>query len=153
MKLYPRKLHTVGELKKEKQRLLKQRRALDKEDLLSFDDVLGSVGSGIGSIFRKKKKKKKDGSYQEGNDNASIDYIALASDLLTSGFGVNTLIDVGLPLFTKFSPQIKKGAFKVSKEVLGGYVKWKAVELGYRFVRSMLSKHKAKNAKQKARGN
>jgi len=137
MKLYPRKLHTVGELKKEKQRLLKQRRELDKEDLISFDDVLGSFGS-IGNIFRKKKKKKK-GDGLEGSK-TSINYIALITDLLSSGFGVNTLVDIGWPLLSKFSPQIRKSLFKVSKEVLGGYAKWKAIEIGYRFVRRMLAK-------------
>lgn len=132
MKLYPRKLHTVDELKKEKQRLLKQRRELDKEDLISFNDLLGSFG-------KKKKKKGADGEQGAGGA-ASIDYIALVTDLLSSGFGVNTLIDIGLPLLSKFSPQIRKSLFKVSKEVLGGYAKWKAVELGYRFVRRMLAK-------------
>ena len=147
MRLYPRKLNSVAELKKEKQRLLKRRRLQDKEDLLSFDDVLDSVGS-IGNIFRTKKKKKKN---EQDENGASIDYARLIMDLATSGFGVDTLIDLGLPLLNKFSPQIRRSVFKASKEVLGGYAKWKAIELSYRFIRRMLSKkHKAESTKRRA---
>lgn len=146
MRLYPRKLHSVAELKKEKQRLLKQRRVQDKEDLFSFDDVLGSVGS-IGNIFGRKRKKKK-GEQEENGD--SIDYVRLIMDLATSGFGMETLVDLGLPLLHKFSPQIRRSVFKASKEVLGGYAKWKAIELSYRFIRRMINKkHNAKSTKRK----
>lgn len=136
MKLYPRKLHSVAELKAEKQKILQLHAATDKEEWFSVDDLFGKKG-----------KSKKKAENTEDTEEDGIDFLSIATNLLGSGIGWESLLNIGLPYLSKITPRIKPTLFKVSKEVLFGYAKWKAVETGFHILKNMLRRKDPGNKK------
>jgi hypothetical protein len=128
MKLYPKKLHSIEELKREKH-------VLKYAIKHSGSDNFLSMGGGKGK--KKKKKEKSD----------ATDWMAIAGDLLTSKHAGDIAMTLGLPLLKIFGLKAGKSVFgNVAKEMLGGYIKWKLVEISYktalRFIRSKQHKHR-----------
>jgi len=81
------------------------------------------------------------------------DYISAFSGIM----GARSIIDgalAALPLVLRLLPdeKVKKLLGRAAREFGGGYLKWKAVELGYRFLRryivSLRHEHKAEKQKQ-----
>jgi len=142
MKLYNKKLRNLDELQKEKRRLRREKKELDSQELISVDSILASVGGvkGIGSgilqqimplissfsgpalelitkLFRKKKADTAPGTFQpyptEPHTNSG-----------------------------KTQSKHRNVVRSVATEVLGSYIKWKAMELTYKGLSLIVKKRK-----------
>lgn len=118
MELYHKQLNSVADLRREQKRLKKAH----------------------------KKAEKKAAEEAVENDNPIASFAGIAGDFLTSKGSVNSLMSLALPLFRMAIKKAEKGFLrKVATEVLGGYLKWKSIDLGVtlamRFIR--MQKHKA----------
>lgn len=135
MALYHKKLHSLQELKKERKLLLKKRRKLDKEPLLSLDGIAGAVSGGGGVL------------------GTVLDLLPISNPLVKMG------MKMAGKLFTKKDADKKKdepydGNKKTIKGRIGsalldvglGYLKWKAVSLSYKAAKSVVKSRKEKQA-------
>jgi len=138
MRLYPKKLRNIEDLEREKSRLLKAKRSLDKDEFLS------------GSLFGNKKggegKKGKEGQ------GSLLDFLPISNP------AVAQLIKIAQRLIFKKSgkpgsgdnagAQLKKRGKSLlksfAKEFIGGYLKWKAIELTFKGIRHII-RSKAKD--------
>jgi len=119
MRLYPKQINSIEELRLEKQKLLDVSKKTDIRHILSLDD-----------IFSKKKRSEKEVTDDEGNSSS------MAEGLLKEDSIAATVISLAMPFLQKTGTKIgsvgkdigKKVVVSVAKEVLGGYLKWKAVE-------------------------
>lgn len=129
MKLYTKQLNSIDELKREKQRLKKELKEKEQKGFFSLSDVLpgnDAPGKGDGIINK-------------------------AAGMLGGSGITGLLMNIGGPLLSMATGKAKNKILKtVAKEFLGGYVKWKAVELGYRAVKMAVNKAK-KKAEDKAK--
>lgn len=143
MKLYDKKLNGREDLKKEKRRLNRELKELEQEPLLSLDDVMGEaqgMGAGIlqnimplagtfsgplmniaSSLVGKIINRKRSKKRDDREDEREEDRDS-HPNVLTS----------------------------VAREVLGSYLKWKALELSYKGVSLVVKKRKKKKAERKA---
>ncbi len=129
MKLYPRKLHSLRELKRERYKL---------RVAIAETDPINTFGESRVKEKADKKEDKKD----------SNDLLVIVTDLLTSKGVADVALSLADPLLSLLGRKAGKGILKpLAKEVLGGYAKWKLIEIGYktalRFIRS--KQHKAKD--------
>jgi hypothetical protein len=119
MELYHKQLNSVAELKLERERIKK--------------------------ASKKKAKKAKKLAAADATDDSPMASLATIAQKLMSSKG--DLSDLAMPIFRLALKQTQKNGFlkKVAVEVLGGYVKWKAIDMGItlamRFIRRQ--KHKA----------
>ncbi len=141
MRLYPKKLRNVEDLKREKQKLLKESRQLDKEDFLSLDGILG--------------KGKTD---KDGNDAAGIgsllDLLPVSNPLvslgvkmagkLLSGKGKSKEKDRDRAEPVRGDKEDKSWIKSIAVEFIGGYLKWKAIELSFNGIKHLIKKRKDK---------
>lgn len=139
MKLYSKKLRGIEDLEREKKRLKKQAKQLDKEDFMS----LGKTGD-----------KKKSGSAEKSSsllemlpiDNPIISLLLpIIEKKLLSRIGggkesSRKLVDTGAPK--------KNIPLFIAKEFIGGYLKWKAIELSYKGVKRLIKKRKEKTVQK-----
>ena len=133
MSFYPKQIRSREELKLEKEKLLAQSGKTDIKQLFSLDDLLKS----------KDINKTPDKTSEEG-------------DLIEKIFIESSLADLAMeyvaPLLQKACVKIgsagkevgKKMFRSVAKEVLGGYLKWKAAELSYKAIAHLISSRKKK---------
>jgi len=131
MKLYPEKLHSLEDLKRERRSL---KLALAEADPMSLSSM-GSTNTQTSGA--------KAAEAAEGKN----DLLVTITDLLTSNGAADVALSLAEPLLSLLGRKAGKGIIKpVAKEVLGGYVKWKLIEIGYktalRFIRSKQHKHK-----------
>lgn len=129
MKLYPKQLHSLEELKRE-QHVLKYA-AKHTDDWLSLKELGGSSSS---------------------TDNAAGAGIL---GTVISAFGsksiFNVILAIAPPVMTLLSrhssssKKRKNPLESLAKELIIGYVKWKAVQLAYRGVRNVF-RHKGKES-------
>lgn len=133
MKLYPKKLNSVEELRKEKRMLRKKTKEAAQDDLFSFEQP---------------GNKKNNAQQDEGNNLA--DYIAAFSGIMSSRSVVDGAL-AALPLILRLLPdaKVKKVLGNVAKEFAGGYLKWKGIELGYRFIKRYIVSRKKKHEEEK----
>lgn len=123
LKLYTKNLTSLSALREEKRRLKEQA------------DVTA------GSIFN-------DGRKTSGQENEEhsfdvSDAISAGMDVLTSKGAMSKILALGLPLLDLAEIKLEKKLIKtVGKEVLGGYIKWKAIEIGMNALSSYLKKKK-----------
>ena len=116
MKLYPRQLRSMEELKREKSVLKYVRRQTSKENLLPIDAAAtASVPGGSGLM-------------------------AALGGLL----GARTLFDgalaAGLPLLRYMPMRTQKNVLRtIAREFIGGYLRWKMLQMGYRGLRMLLN--------------
>lgn len=146
MKLYDKKLRNREDLKKEKRRLTKEKQELDQEPLLSLDEVMGEAGS-LGS-----------GLLQN--------IVPLAGRFSGPLMGVVSSLAgrfLNRRREKKHQREEEKDAddnshhpnvlASVAKEVVGSYLKWKALELSYKGISLVVKKRKKKKAERKAMEN
>jgi hypothetical protein len=122
MGLYHKQLNSVADLRREKKRLKIDRKVARK----NAEAV----------------EQAKEGS-EEGNPLAS--FISMAGELLSSKSTKSALSGIAMPLFSMALGRAKHGFLqKAAKEVIGGYIKWKAIDYGVtlamRFIRRQKNK-------------
>lgn len=133
MKLYPKKLNSIEALERERRKL---KRAIAETNPT---DVFGT------SKADKKKEKQGTGPAKETGEGLLV----TITDLLTSKGAADVALSLIDPLMGVLGRKAGKGIIKpLAKEILGGYVKWKLIEISYktavRFIRSKQHKHKSK---------
>lgn len=135
MKLYPKQLNSLEELKREKHVLLYAKKHIASEDLFSIDQ------------FKPDLLAKKPTS-EAGESTSNI--MALVADLLTSKSATGAAMTLGLPLLKFVGLKAGKGIFKpLVKEVAGGYIKWKLIHFGYTTVMGIVKSQKNKKKEEK----
>lgn len=146
MKLYPKKLKSIEDLKRERKLLLKESQRLDKEEFLSVTGVLAAA----------KGKAEQDNAAS----GSIIDLLPVSNPM------VSMLLKLVVKRFTAGKKQpspvkqsgvipaepsrVKTVAKKAAVELIGGYIKWKAIELGYKGAKYLVKKYKVKKARQAA---
>ncbi|XZF16686.1 hypothetical protein ACTHGU_11160 [Chitinophagaceae bacterium MMS25-I14] len=137
MKLYPKQLNSVAELKKERRKLLQLRNETQKDGLNPLDGLFGGAKGG-----GKRSKKGKSDTAGETSEQP-FNLLSLAGSFLNSGDMLQLAIDFGLPLLGKGVRKIKINFLeKAAKEFFGGYIRWKALSLGFKIAGNMLRNHK-----------
>lgn len=156
MKMYPKELHSLKAIEQEKKKLRRQLRKIEDEDLFSFGN----------------KSNKKSGSDEASSE--GFDMSSLLGMLPISNPFIATLLPILQKRLFKTIEQkisgeksqvketvaqqvvhaepgvmnkVKTAAGNIGKEVIMGYLKWKAIELTYKGVRQII---KAQKAKRKA---
>lgn len=136
MKLYPKKLNSIEALERERRKL---KRAIAETNPT---DVFGA-----GKTDKKSRKQAATDTEETigGNENLLV----TITDLLTSKGVADVVLSLISPLMGVLGRKAGKGILKpLAKEVLGGYVKWKLIEISYktavRFIRSKQHQHKSK---------
>ncbi len=139
MRIYPKKLRNIEDLEREKKLLRKESRNMDIEDLLSFEGVLGT----------------KKGSKGE-DEGSALDFLPISNPLVK--VLVNFVQQKLAKKYNKSKPEhapqpeekkkrkhpLKAAAF----EFIGGYLKWKAIELSYKGIRHLIKKREEKKDAQ-----
>jgi len=138
MSLYPKKLRSIEDLERERKLLQKECKRIEDEGFLSLDGILGGKGKGASDA------------------GSLIDLLPIPNPL------VAMLLKVVQRKFAaksgaakseraEESKQKKKGKSplkSVAKEVIGGYLKWKAIELSYKGIMHLVKKRRDKKAEQ-----
>jgi hypothetical protein len=150
MNLYNKKLRNLEELEKEKRRLLREKKRLDKEPIITLDDVVSGISEGgapaVGGILA----------------NILPSVLPLVSSF--SGPLVGTIVGILQKRFTRSkdrsdtgtddAPQTKKKGSgvlsSVAKEVIGSYLMGKALQLSYKGISLVIMNKKKKKADKKA---
>ena len=134
MKLYNKKLRSLADIKHERALLMRDH----KQSLKELKQPLGG--------FKLGKKSKKEDS-EEG-----FNWLGTITKLATSKSALDIAMSLGGPLLGKVGRKggntIKKAAF----EVLGGYVKWKLIEVGFNVAKSLLKNSKNKKTDKNKKG-
>ncbi len=125
MKLYKKQLNSLEELKKEKRRL---KNKLDETQLFSApESITNETATG------------------------SPDLLGAFMEMISSPSAAGTVGSLAMPLLSMAGKKIsKKYLLRFAKEFIGGYAKWKAVEIGYKAARSYIKSRKRKKAEKKA---
>jgi hypothetical protein len=118
--------------------LRRQAKQADQEDLFAFD------------FAGKKKAAGKADEPQADSGNNITDYITAFSGIM----GARSVIDGAMaaaPLLLRFLPnaKVKKVLGNVAKEFAGGYLKWKAIEIGFRFAKRYINARRQKHREEK----
>lgn len=147
MKLYNKNLSSMADLEREKRRLQKEKELLEEEGIISFDEVVAAVGS----------------SNALGGKLPLIVSIASRVAPLVGTFA-GPIVNVVQNLFTnragkneserleaddaseKGNSKIKGTLFSLGREIVGSYLKWKAVELSYHGIKLIVKKQKGKKS-------
>lgn len=123
MKLYHKQLNSLDELKLEKQRLKAVLNKTEKEGFISMNDILPAK--------------------QEGGAN---DWVSQLTGLLDNAGAKELVMSLAGPALGLLGDKIEKHTIKkIAKEFLGGYVKWKAIELAYAGIKVLIEKNKKKD--------
>jgi len=139
MSLYPKKLRNIEDLERERKLLQKERKRIEEEGFLSMDGIFSSNGketSNLGSL---------------------IDLLPISNPLVTMLLKMvqqkftskNDSTDAGPERKGTKEKKDKSPLKSVAKEVIGSYLKWKAIELSYKGIRHLLKKRKEKRANSK----
>ena len=129
MRLYPKKLNSVEELKRERHKL-RQKLKVYKEE---------GVFPGTG-----KKTSSRSGEHKK-------DVISSIADFFFNSPFANIALSLGAPLIAKAGKKTGKSVFHIGKELIGGYAKWKAMEIGYRWARRMIQSRKERRDEKAAK--
>ena len=135
MRLYPKKLRNIEELERERKLLIRESKRLDKDEFLSLEGLLNKGG----------------GKGDSGNEGygALLDLIPVSNPI------VGVLINLVKQRLAGSGKTDKPGTTKksgknilrtVAVEVIGSYLKWKAVELSYKGLRHLVKKRQEKRA-------
>ncbi|OJW83514.1 MAG: hypothetical protein BGO69_08570 [Bacteroidetes bacterium 46-16] len=133
MRLYRKQLNSIEELRREKAALQLLRKKTEQEDIFSMKDIVPSFG--------KKEKSDKDDEYRKEAEGL----FASVKDML-GGLDIATLLPLILnPLEAIAGKKIRnKIILPLLKELVGSYLKWKAVELGFDAIKHFAKKKKKK---------
>ena len=133
MRLYPKRLRNLEDLEREKKLVIRESKQLDKEEFLSLNSLTG-----------KKNKKQKDSSDEEGS---LIDLMPVSNPLIKLG------LKILLRRFTrdnrKYTTEYSSASSKrenpirrLAFEFIGGYLKWKAIEMSCKGIKYLINKRK-----------
>lgn len=157
MKGYPKEIRSLKELEKEKKRLQKQLEELKEQDFFSMPKFGGG------------KRKKTD----DDEDGGGFDIMSLITMLPISNPIIRTALPLLKSQLTSFiqkktapaaatvetvsnsvqtlnpgtqttGQKVKHAAIAVAKDVVIGYLKWKAIELAFKGVRHLVNKQREK---------
>ena len=142
MRLYPKALRNIDALEKEKKRLLKESQRMEEQDFLSLEGIFqGKKGAG-----------KKDAGDAEFS---LLDYLPISNPV------INLLVKKAASWFSERKSTAKNkekeqdptegktGKSKLESlafEFIGGYLKWKAIELSFKGARYLIRKKKEKKS-------
>ena len=130
MRLYSKKLHSLEELKREKHVL--RYAAKHSDDVLNLSDLGKSTST---------------------DDAAGAGMLGTRISAFGSKSLFNTVLAMAPPLLalvSKGSGRKKKNPLEsIAKEVIFGYVKWKAVQMAYRGVMLLVKSRKEEDKKEK----
>lgn len=130
IKLYDKKLHTMADLKREI--------ALKEAEADNYFGSMFSFGGGEATATAA------DAGSDTGSDN-STDILGIAMDLITSKGLLNKLGVLAVPALKFVGLKVEKRmVLSLGKEILGGYLKWKATEFGAKTAYSYAKKKTAK---------
>lgn len=137
MRIYPKKLHNLADLEREKEVLKYAEKQTSLDELFSLDGLLGN----------KKASSKK--------DKRSSDGPGLGSKLDIARMVLDAALALGLPRGLRRAEKQKAAAENpkksmlatAAKEFAGGYLKWKAISLGLKGVSHLLKKSTTKKSK------
>ena len=147
MKMYSKNIRNLEELEREKRRLIKERKQLEQEDIFSVEGIMNNItspksttssnndiagASGMSSLF-----------------SMSGPIVGMAFDLvkdkiLSKSDGGNNSSLASNPILQKGGTVLKSAA----KEMIGGYLKWKAIELTYKGITLIVKRQKRKKAEK-----
>jgi hypothetical protein len=134
MRLYPKKLNSLEELRKEKHKLLQHKNEIDLLPTFSWDMLSGKQAS-------TSKKSADDG-------NAIVDMIAgIIEEGSIATIGMNVLQSIRK---FKLPKAVGNILYPIAKDVAMAYVRWKAIELGYKGMRMIIEKRRKKKQQQQA---
>jgi hypothetical protein len=130
MRLYHKRLDSLKDIKKEKQKL---RESLKNSPFPSSKAM---------------PKAKAHAAEEDGGGGGILDIVQVVAEFLPMNVVSGMLLRLGLPVLKKAGKSAGKNAFTLGKEVFGGYLKWKVLELGYRWGRRYINTQKEKRAQQ-----
>lgn len=133
MRLYRKQLNSIEELRREKAALQLLRKKTEQEDIFSMKDIVPSFG----------KKEKSDKDDEDRKEAEGL--FASVKDML-GDLDITTLLPLILnPLEAIAGKKIRnKIILPLLKELVGSYLKWKAVELGFDAIKHFAKKKKKK---------
>lgn len=147
MKIYVKKMRNKEDLEREKRLLIKERKRIEDEGFFSFSDLIGG-SAGIG-------KKESTGNLSEI---LSPDLISMAGPVIGMLSGVLGRAfagskDRGETTGTQKAMKniVNRGGSLLgatAKELIGGYLKWKAIELSYKGIKLIVKRQKRKKAER-----
>lgn len=145
MGFYRKKLNGVDDLARERVALLKEKEGLENEQFFSLEGILGNGKKGD-------KGKDEDAAVNEEEGelpglDSLLALLPAAAPLVNIVMGM--VGDKAGDLGAAIGKKGKNIALKLAKEVIGGYLKWKAIELGYKGIRQLLKKTKEKQEGQR----
>jgi hypothetical protein len=128
MRLYPKKLRNIDDLEKEKALLMRKSRELEKEDILSIEGLIGKKGKekGQGSILD---------LLPVSNPVVSA-LVKIIQRRLSQKDKQPKAVNAPPP-----SSEVKPRSSKlkaIAIEFIGGYLKWKAIELSFKGIRHLI---------------
>lgn len=139
MGIYPKKLNSLAELEKEKKRLQKKRKKMEEEGLFSMGDLLGAK-EGSGGVS--------EGSLPldllGGASSWAMPVVKMIISRLSKSEDKAAAAEPDAEPAKPATSKIKSIAF----EFIGGYLKWKAIELSFKGIKYLMNKraeNKAKN--------
>lgn len=150
MKMYSKNIRNLEELEREKRRLIKERKQLEKEDIFSVEGIMNNItnpkstssanndfagASGVGSLF----------SMSGPIFGMVLDLVK--DKILSKSDGGNNSSFASNPILQKGGTVLKSAA----KEMIGGYLKWKAIELTYKGITLVVKRQKCKKAEKIAK--
>lgn len=152
MKFYGKKLSSLEELRREREVLLYAKKHTASESLLDIKELTGgSSSSGKGSLGLF------DG-FGPGASTASAGLLGTLLSAFSSKSKMGIITALAPPLITLIGKRFggtqrarKNPLERVVKEVALGYIKWKAIQMVYRWVSMAIKSNKSKNAKKEHR--
>jgi hypothetical protein len=143
MKFYKKRLYSLEDLRREK-------RALKKAVKETGNGILHPFSGGNDEPAQPKKKKSTQSDEAE-QASGSIDFIGLATNFISTNPMISAIL---LPVVKKYGFQAgKAGAkvgYKILKEVVIGYLKWKAIELSVKGAAQLVKNQKEKKKRKRA---
>jgi len=137
MRLYPKRLRNIDDLEKEKALLIRKSEELEKEDILSVEGLLGGKKKGEGGSLLDllpisnplvgqllKMIQRRFNSYRSKKD----DRPKIAN----------------VPVATTEERPRKSKIKAIAIEFIGGYLKWKAIELSFKGIRYLIKSAREK---------
>ena len=136
MKLYTKKLNSLEELKREKQVMKYAKKHTTSQGFFPLEKVTAD---------NKRKTAEDEAPFNQS------DILSILGDLMTSKSTASVLLSLGLPLIKLVGRKAEKNVFRtVGFEILGGYLKWKAIQFVFkRIKRSFADKDKSEHKKKK----
>jgi hypothetical protein len=131
MRIYPKKLNNLNELKREKARLQGKLRDLEEEEFLSFGDILGAVGTaapkgGMSSYF------------------SAFSMLSPIIKMVRNRFASKKKEAASSSASTEQTEKKPStfGLKKVAVTFISGYLKWKFGDITYKAVRNVVRSKK-----------